>query len=152
MKAKRWAKIAFWPDKLARRAPPCMSIYLLMCSNLGSPLPTQNRPYGPICVAKRLFSVYFGHFFCSLWATFGTFWARQMSQLVSIYVLTGILNLFQHYLTKKWVTYGLIVKMQFVSFFGPWRAQICEIFGAQVETKVIAHSGTKNNYDTNRAL
>ena len=59
-------KIAFWPDKLAQRAPPGPSRFHLLCSNLGPPLPTQNRPSGPNCVVKRLFLAYFVHFLAPL--------------------------------------------------------------------------------------
>ena len=37
-----------------------LSAFLHWCFNLVPPLSTQNKPSGPICVAKRVFLAYFG--------------------------------------------------------------------------------------------
>ena len=49
----------FWVWQMAKTDPPVCPYW---CSNLVPPLPIQNRPSGPICVAKRLFLAYFGPF------------------------------------------------------------------------------------------
>ena len=56
----------------------------LLCSNLVPPRPSQNRPSRLICVAKRLFSAYWGHSGSGKWA-----------KLLSLNLLSAVPTLFQ---------------------------------------------------------
>ena len=79
-----------------KKAPPGPSSCPLWCSNLVPPLPTQNWPFGPISVAKKLFSAYLGHFLGPLGPHLEFFWSGKWAKLVSLNVLSAVLTLFQH--------------------------------------------------------
>ena len=96
----------------------------MLCSNLGQLLPTQNRPPGPIYVGKRLFLACFGQFLAPLGPHLGYSGSDKWAKLVILNVL--------------WPYFG--------AFLGPWKAQICEMPGAQVGTELRAHSGTKKKH------
>ena len=57
-------------------------------------LPTQNMPSGPICVAKRLFSAYLGHFMGPLGPYLGHSWSGKWAKLVNLNVVSVVPTLF----------------------------------------------------------
>ena len=58
-------------------------------SNLVPPLPTQNMPSGLICVAKRLFLVYFGPFLAQVGPHLGHYWSGKWAKLINLDVLSA---------------------------------------------------------------
>ena len=70
------------------------------CSNLLSPLPTQNRPSEHNCVAKRLFLVYFGPFLVPVRQHLGHFGCGKGPQLVCMDVFIDIPSFFQPFQPK----------------------------------------------------
>ena len=105
-----------WGGKKAQNGLPGCP---LLCSNLVSYLPTQNRPSKPKCVAKRQFQ--------PIWATFWPPWGHNWDIL-------GLANgpnwsawmssmPFQPgssiVLLNRWSHLALIVKMPVLALFGP---------------------------------
>ena len=81
------------------------------------PLPTPNRPAGPICKAKRLFLAYFGPVLVPLGSHLGHFESGKWAKMLRLDVLFALPNSVQPNSLNRGSHMALIVKMAILTLF-----------------------------------
>ena len=88
-------RATFWTFLVLQMAQTGLSGCLYWCSKLVPPLPAQNRPSGPICVAKMLFLAYFSPFLAPVGPHLGHSGSSKWAKLINLDVLSVVPTSFQ---------------------------------------------------------